>query len=277
MTQRGLRSTARSWFWFILVGPILGALIGFGLSVNSPPSYTARVTILVTPAPRATGITNGDLQVAQAFTPTLGELARTGPVLHRVTLATKVAIDTDALAKSVTTRVPVGTTLLTISVSHGDPADAAALANGIASELNAYASTGQSSARTGLQIQLTVVDPATPPIAPDGPGVLVLIGLGAAIALILSISIVSFVENVWPQGRDVVRAAVPGVAPSTPPSPGAPVAEAPSITDRNRFTERGSTTIGRDPLKSGSIAPEARIASRGVINELEVRKSRRSE
>jgi capsular polysaccharide biosynthesis protein len=205
LTQQGLRATARTWFWFILVGTVLGALVAFGLSVLIPPGYTARVTVLVTPAPKDTGITTNDLQVAQALTPTFAELATTRPVLDRVILSTGVTTDAETLSQSVTTSVPAGTSLLTISVSNRDAANAAALANAIASELRAYTPPGGSTSAGGLQVQMTVVDPATPPTVHEGPGLLVRIALGGAIALFLTVSIAFLAENLWPENREMFQ------------------------------------------------------------------------
>jgi capsular polysaccharide biosynthesis protein len=205
LTQQTLRAQARTWFWFILGGTLLGALVAFGLSVAIPPGYAARVTLLVTPASKDTGITTNDLQVAQALTPTFAELATTRPVLDRVILSTGVHTDAETLAQSVTTSVPAGTSLLSISVSNRDAASAAALANAIASELRAYTPPGGSTSTSGLQVQLTVVDPATPPTVHEGPGLFVRIALGGVIALFLTVSIAFLGENLWPQSREIFQ------------------------------------------------------------------------
>ena len=56
--------------------------------VSSPlPTYSASVTLLVTPTPTDQPISNADVQVAQALTPTFAELATTGPgpqARHRI-------------------------------------------------------------------------------------------------------------------------------------------------------------------------------------------------
>lgn len=205
MTAQLLRSTARTWFWFVLGGTLLGAVIAFGVAVIAAPSYTARVTILVTPATSGLPITNGDLQLAQGLTPTFAELATTRTVLDRVIAATKVNTDSERLAQEVTTHVPVGTSLLTISVSNPDPANAAALANEIATELSTYAAPTGTDANAALHVELNVVDPATPPATRDGPGLAVRIALGAAIALFLTISIAFLVENVGRGAQTIGR------------------------------------------------------------------------
>ena len=89
-----------------------------------------------------------------------------------------------------TTHVPVGTSLLTVNVSNRSAADSAALANAIASQLTSYVLPGADPSKAGLQVELTVVDPAVAPADRDGPGLPIRIALGAAIALFLTLSVV---------------------------------------------------------------------------------------
>jgi len=310
-TSRRLRSTARTWFWFIVGGTLLGAIIALGLGIAAPPGYPASVTLLVSPIPKDTGITNGDLQVAQGLTPTFAELATTRPILERVIRQTGVTVDVDDLAAAVSTRVPVGTSLLTVSVLNQDAQQAATLANGIADELRAYAKPTGVDPNRGLQVQLAVVDPATPATDRDGPPLLVRIVLGAAIALFLTITIAFLVENVWPQARDAVAppaqatlaAAMP--APLTPAAPmpaevipaqAIPAQAVPASTRPSKTKARAkaatepppnpgvddgldgeASTIGVDPLRSRSTSSGAKIASRGIVNDLELERTRRSD
>jgi hypothetical protein len=133
--------------------------------------------------------------VTQALAPTLAELTTTTPLLQRVIAATGVGLTPGDLAKAITTHVPVGTSLIQISVSHRDPGVAAAVANAIASELRTYRVEGLEGA-LGLRVVLTVVDPAVPPSVPEGFGVPIRTALGAAVALFLGVSIAFFFENV---------------------------------------------------------------------------------
>ena len=275
-TSRRLRSTARTWFWFILGGTLLGAVIAFGLGTVAPPGYAASVTLLVSPIPKSTGITNGDLQVAQGLTPTFAELATTRPILDRVIRRTGASVDIDALARSVTTRVPVGTSLLTISVLDQDAQQAASLANAIGSELRSYAQPTGLDPTQGLQVELTVVDPATPPTERDGPGLPVRIILGGAIALFLTSTIAFLVENVWPQKRVTVAPPAPVMAPPPqPPFQARPAADRPWKPAANDVSGTEQSTIGQDPLRSTSAGPAGRMAARGIVNDLEVEKTRR--
>lgn len=256
-------------------GTLLGAIVALGLASATPPSYTARVTLLVMPT-ADTGITNSDLQVAQGLTPTFAELATTGPVLDRVIQATKVNTDAGSLAQSVSTHVPVGTSLLTVSVSNANGTDAAALANEIAAQLRAYAAGG-SNATPALNVVLTVVDPALPASARDGPGLVTRVGLGAAIALFLTISIAFLIENVSPGNLDLVRRSSRGASLPAPDPASAGPEDAVVKRKRGKQTGQVPTPVGYDPLDSKPTVAKAQIASRGVINELETQKIRQGE
>jgi capsular polysaccharide biosynthesis protein len=222
---RGLRSIARTWFWFILVGTLIGLVIAVGVAAITPPTYTAHATLLVAPADTNTGVTTSDLQVAQALIPTFAELATTTPVLDRVIAATGASTDAETLATAVSTHVPAGTNLLDVSVSNRDPKMASELAEAIALDLKAYAPPDLSDPNVAKLVALSVVDPATPPTGRDGPGFLVRVALGGAIALFLTISIAFLGENVW-QRRDAFRPKTDG-RPGRDATPGSEAGEDP--------------------------------------------------
>ncbi len=194
MTSSSSRSSWRGWFWFVLVGTLFGTSIAAAVALVAPATYTARVTLLVAPVKTDTPITNDDLTLAQAYIPTLAEFATIRPLLENVIKTTGVDIDVEHLADAVSTKSPIGTSLLTINVANAIPANAASLANAIAAELGKYASP--SGAATGSSMELSVVDPAQPPTTRDGPSLPIRIGLGGVIALFLTISIAFLIENV---------------------------------------------------------------------------------
>jgi tyrosine-protein kinase len=195
LTAQPIRSTWRGWIWFVLVGTVVGSLIAAAVAVIAPPGYTAKTTLLVAPKATDAAITKSDLDLAQAYIPTLAEFATLRPLLEKVIQATGVETDVQTLTNNVATRSPVGTSLLEVNVSNSSASNAAALANGIATELQSYASPSGSTSG-GANVELTVVDPATPPAVRDGPGLPVRIALGGVIALFLTMSIAFLVENV---------------------------------------------------------------------------------
>ena len=186
----------RAWFWFLVAGTIAGVVLSLAFTLLSPPAYAGKVSLLVTPQPTASGAINfGDIQTTQALAPTFAELATTTPVLQRVIATTGVDVTVDRLAQEITTRVPAGTSLVEVTVTNPSPETAAKLANAIAAELADYPGTGLGSQPNALKVALVVVDPASPPAQPTGPGILVRAALGGAIALFLCIAFAMLIEN----------------------------------------------------------------------------------
>ena len=205
MRLQGLLTSYRTWLGLLVLGAVLGAAISFAVAVNTPPGYVGQVTLLVTPPTTATQITFSDVEVTQALAPTFAQLSTTAPILQRVIASTKVDLDVETLARAVTTHVPTGTSLIDIAVTNKDPATAAALANAIAAELVNSSGQGFQRQASALKVALTVVDPAVPPPAPNGLGILPRTALGGAIGLFLSISLAFFVKNVGRGAQSVGR------------------------------------------------------------------------
>ena len=205
MTTRPIRSTLRSWLWFVVLGCVVGTIVAGAVAAVVPPGYTARVVLLVAPAAKSTPTTNDDLTAAQAYLPTLAELTTIRPVLQQVIASTGVTIDADALARQISTHVPVGTSLLEVMVTNPSPTTAAAIANGIAGELPTYATPTGGDPAGGVKLDLTVVDPAQPPTERDGPALPIRAALGGAIALFLTLSIAFLIENVGRGAQSVGR------------------------------------------------------------------------
>ena len=195
---------ARASLRYLILGAVIGGVVAAGAYLEVPPDYSARVTILVTPSSTpTTGIDFNALQAAQALAPTLSELTTTTPVLSRVIASTNPGLDPVALAQLVTTRVPTNTSLIEISVSDKDASMAAALANAFASELVNYQARSVNVPASALQVTMTVVDPATPPLIRNGPGIVVTTALGAGIGVFLELGVLYLLDSLRRSGPDM--------------------------------------------------------------------------
>jgi capsular polysaccharide biosynthesis protein len=208
-TSLSILSAARVWFRFLLLGAMVGAAVALAAWVLVPPDYAARVTLLVTPQSTTNTLDPAGLQATQALTPTFAELATTTPVLSRVIATTRVDLDPQRLALAVTTHVPVGTSLIDITVSNKDATMAAGLANAIASELVQYQAHSGNAETAALRVTLTVVDPAAPPSARSGPGIIASTALGAAIGLFIEFCLIYLLESMRQADRDKGSAVPP--------------------------------------------------------------------
>lgn len=195
MAQQPRLATTRTWFWFILLATLVGGVVAFIASSIVPPTYASQATILVSPLPRVVQISIGDIDITRAAAATFSELATTRPVLERAIRRSDVNTDVASLQKGVSTRVPVGTSLLEITVTAKSADDAADLANAIAAELVAYPTPNATDGRSGWQIEVDVVDPAVAPLGSEGLGRVLSTILGASIALLIAIGLAVLVEN----------------------------------------------------------------------------------
>lgn len=207
MTRQRPLAIARGWLWFILLGTLVGTTVGLVASMFVPPTYAGRATLLVAPLPRIVALTNGDIEVTRAAAATLSQLATTGPVLERVIRTTGADTDVVELQKVVTTRVPVGTSLLDISVTSKTAEEAAALANAIAAELVTYPTPDTSDGSSAWQVTVTVVDPAVQPKVREGLGLGLSTLLAAGIALLMSICLAFIIENLRTADLENLRTA----------------------------------------------------------------------
>lgn len=184
----------RTWLPLIALSVGVCALVAGIIASQFGPTYSSEVRLLLGPALGGT-IDNGDIVAGQNLAPTYAELATTRSILERALASTGSKMSVEELQASITTHVPVSSGLISLAVSASDPDEAAQLANAIAAELKNYTSASATEP-TASNIKLTVIDPAIPSERPAGPRVLFTAGIGAAIGLVLSVSVAFLIENV---------------------------------------------------------------------------------
>ena len=189
------RRIVQTWFWLVLLCVLAGAAAGFVIGWLTPPSYASTVSMIIAPPASSTAVTINDIQVAQALTPSYAELATSRTLLDRVIATSGVNTTADKLAGQVSTHVPVGTSLLQVTVTDRDGVAAAKLANSIAAELAVFKMTG-STLPSGDAVTLNVVDPAVPSTRQLGLGATFSAAVGGAIGLILVLGLAFIVENI---------------------------------------------------------------------------------
>lgn len=187
------------WLRLVVFNAVVGAVIGLIVATQIPPSYASRVSMIVAPPLSSTEISMNDIEVGQALAVTYEQVATTRPLLERVIASTGVQVTPEVLAAHISTRVPVSSNLLEITVSNSVPSVAALLANAIASELVDYPSQGKDATATP-RVTLTVIDPAIPPTTKEGPGILLSTILGGGIGIIVALCVAFLVENLRGQG-----------------------------------------------------------------------------
>ena len=185
-------ATARVWLGLLVLSTVIGAAMSFLVALNTPPNYIGKTTLVVSPR-TLTDLTIADVDTARAVAATLADVSTTAPMLERAIDATGSKVDLRSLAGSVDTSVPAGTSVIEISVTDRDPTTAGALANGIAEALVQFANEDLRNT-AALNFALSVVDRADRPSQAPSLGLGAEVALGAAVGLLVSISLAAIVE-----------------------------------------------------------------------------------
>lgn len=126
-------SLARKWFWLILLVTALGALAGYLFARTIPPQYRATTTMLIGQLQQNLDPTQNDLQSSANLSAAYALLTQQPKILQATAKATNYPGQWQDLYYAVQTSAQPQ--LLRISVTGGDPATPAALANELANQL----------------------------------------------------------------------------------------------------------------------------------------------
>jgi non-specific protein-tyrosine kinase len=137
---RHLLEYARRWWWLLLLLPMVAGGGAYAVSSRQQPLYSATATLLINPAPAATGSDLNAINVGQRLAVTYQQLVVTEPVLRPVIDRLGLPYGVDTLKGKVSASAARDTQLLRISVSDTDPATAALIANTVADEFAGFVS-----------------------------------------------------------------------------------------------------------------------------------------
>lgn len=188
-----MRVLHRNWV-LILVLLILGLAGGTGYAALQQPKYVASTQLYV--SVRTEGAATGDLvqgttfarQMVTSYVDVVGTALVLEPVIEELALTDSVA----GLSGRITATTPLNTVLIDISVTDGDPEQAADIANAVATSFQdaVQQTLEQPSAEDAVSpVRITVTEPAVASSTPTSPNVRLLIILGGIIGLALGVGI----------------------------------------------------------------------------------------
>ena len=126
---------ARVWGPLMVLVAVMGGLAAYAVSSAQQKVYESRATLIVGQSLSTANPDYSQLLVAQSLAATYATIAETRPILERTIEALGLDLSPDALAGQVLVEARPDTALLTVTASDGDPAQAAAIANALASQL----------------------------------------------------------------------------------------------------------------------------------------------
>lgn len=210
VTFADYRDTLRRSWLFVVALPLLGALIGFGMSQRATPVYQAQASIFVTID--AAGAMTSSLTPQQRMDG-YAALATSTAVLKAASEETRGSAPAQEVAGSVAASVAPATTVLTITATADDAGKAAVIANAVAEataqEINETGSTEVvvSTTKDGREkkgkiiVQAEVSAPATPPSAPVSPRALSIASVGFLLGLTVGVGGPLLLESLNPRVR----------------------------------------------------------------------------
>ncbi len=170
-------------YWRTWLGVTLAAVsLAFVAVLSIPSAYRADATVFV--AGTSVDGTNAAQFIRQRVL-SYPDVARSeavlGPVIESMDLSTSV----EELRTRVSAENPLDSSQIDITVTDGDPRQAAAVANEIADEFSQVVEDLERPADGDAPVRLTVTDPANVPSAPVSPQRGLLLGLGLVVGLAL--------------------------------------------------------------------------------------------
>jgi non-specific protein-tyrosine kinase len=128
---RYLFNLARRWLGWVLLGGLLGALAGYGLSLALAPVYEAKATLLLNQAANPAGPQLNDLLAADRLGKTYADLLLRRDVLAQAIQELNLPLAPDELMRNAEAAPVRDTQLVEVLVRDGSAARAADLANRI--------------------------------------------------------------------------------------------------------------------------------------------------
>lgn len=125
----------RHWVWLLVAATLLAGAASYLVSSSLPKVYEGRTTLIVGQSLSAADPNYNQILASQRLSQTYAQFATTTPILERVIEELNLRTTPQELRREVSTQVPRDSTLVTVVVSHGDPATAAAIANTLADQL----------------------------------------------------------------------------------------------------------------------------------------------
>ena len=189
MDLRDYVRIARGHWIFIAALTLAGLLLGAGASVVIKPTYTSEIQLFVAIQSSGTvqelqqGNTFGQARV-QSYVKTVGSPIVLQPAIETLGLE----VTSGQLATKVRATTDVNTVLINIAVEDSSPVQAQAIAQAVGNSLIKAVETLETPKSGGTSpVGLSIIKPATAPLAPSAPNTPVYLLLGTVVGLGLGV------------------------------------------------------------------------------------------
>ena len=174
------------WKMLVVIG-LLGSLAGSVISLTAQRDYvsSAQVFVVTSVGTNAMDLAQGG-NYSQQQAKNYSNIVKSELVLQPVITALSLDLTTNALARKISTSVPLSTSIISVAVTDTSSERAAQIANSVISSLASRVSSLSPTTGDGLNsIRMEVIQTAVPPSIPASPNVKVNIAAGIALGILL--------------------------------------------------------------------------------------------
>jgi capsular exopolysaccharide synthesis family protein len=185
-----IRPVRRGWA-VLAASALVGGAAGYALTLVQPATYEAATSLYVSVpgASNSSELAQGGTAAEQKVQ-SFAKVAVSSRVLEPVVEELGLDVTPEELARHVRAQTPIDSVVVDITVSDGDPTQAAAIANGIGASLTRVVTTQlEEPAQGASPFRISTIEPAVAPQAPASPNVMVNIAGGLAIGLLLGFAV----------------------------------------------------------------------------------------
>lgn len=123
------------WWWLLILGTVVAAVMGYAISQRQPRVYEASTTLMVGQSFQAINLDTRDIQTSEQLAQTYADIARRQPVLQAALDELHLSTSWKSLKANTRVKIIAGTQLLEIRVEADSPEKAQHLADEIARQL----------------------------------------------------------------------------------------------------------------------------------------------
>ncbi|MFT4050784.1 MAG: polysaccharide biosynthesis tyrosine autokinase [Microbacterium sp.] len=246
-TLAAVWASIRKGWVFVVVGTLVGAAVGLGVSLATSPTFQATSTMYVSISQGSSGSDlNQGTTYAQNQMQSFAQLATSSRVLEPVIEDLDLDVTPRELARNISVSTPSDTVILRITMTSQSPQRAADVANAVAESLaDVVAAVSPSGAEGAPTITASIIDEAVAPAVQSAPNKSQDTALAALVGLLAGV-LIAFV-------RGVLDARLPNAAVA------AEVTDVPVLGSVSQFGDRRSglgLVVETDPL--GPVSEEFR-------------------
>jgi len=189
MTRNPYLALFRRFWYVVLMGALIGAIAGWGLSQLATRMYTSTTSLYFS---LSAGVTGNDINQGSTYTQnqmlSFAQLATSPVVLQPVIDSLDLSVPPATLAKQLSVTTPQNTVVLQLDVTDTSAKRATDIANAAAASLRAQVEEiAPKNAQGNGTVSTRVIEPAVEPLGPSAPNERLNVLLGLIVGILAAV------------------------------------------------------------------------------------------